>query len=388
MSAWRSDFPALQGEGAYLDSAATAHKPQCVIDTMGELLGPSYATISRGLYKASQDMTARYENARHVVAQFIKAEDDEIVFTRNATEALNIVAHGLKAKRVLITEMEHHANIVPWQMTGAQINVLPITSSGELNVGELDKFITKDTNVFSFTAASNVLGTVNDVHSIIKTARSINRDIIIVLDASQAAVHMPIDVKAWDCDFLVFTGHKLYGPTGVGVLFGKAARLTNLPPLLGGGDMVDTVTFEKTTYRDAPHKFEAGTPNFIEAIALGEAIHYMSKIGWAALHAHESKIRDFLFTTLANIDGVEIVGHAPERLALASFAVKRCHPQDLAMILDQMNIAVRVGHHCAMPLLQRLGHKSLVRASAGLYTNEADIAMLEEGLKKAGRMLT
>lgn len=388
MSKWRQDFPALQEDGyAYLDSAATAHKPQRVINLITELTGVSYATVSRGLYKSSQDMTMRYEDARHTLAAFVNAKNNEIVFARNATEGINVVAKGVSPKRVLITAAEHHANIVPWQLTGATIDVLPLLPSGKLDLSLLKDCIREDTDVFSFTALSNVLGIVNPVQDLVSAVRAIKSDIIIMVDASQAAVHIPIDVKAWDCDFMVFTGHKLYGPTGVGVLYGKEDRLNAMPPYNGGGDMIDVVTFEHSSFRDAPHRFEAGTPNFIEAIALAEAIKYMMEIGWDDLHAHEEKIKTALFEALSEVEGVDVVGEASDRIALASFSLAGCHPQDVAMVLDQMNIAVRVGHHCAMPLLQRLGHSSLIRASAALYTNEADVTRLKEGLIKARRIL-
>ena len=388
MSIWRTDFPALTN-GTYLDSAATAHKPQFVIDTVAELMGAEYATVSRGLYKASQDMTARYEAARGIIARFINASDDEVVFTKNATEGFNLLARTLvkEGNKVVITTMEHHANIVPWQLAKCSLGILPLTTQGELDLNAIENFITKDTKVFSFTAASNVLGTINPVDEIVKRARAINPQIIIIVDASQAVVHQPINVRDWDCDFLVFTGHKLYGPTGVGVLFGKAHHLEEMPPFLGGGDMVDVVTFENTTFRPAPHKFESGTPNFIEVIGLAEAITYLNNIGWNKIITHENDIKEELFAMLRRHNSVKIMGSSDNRLGLASFTIKGCHPQDVAMILDKMNVAVRVGHHCAMPLLQVLGESSLIRASTALYTNQDDITKLEEGLSKAERML-
>lgn len=395
MSAWRSDFPGLTH--AYLDSAATAHKPQTVIDKVAELMGSKYATVSRGVYKTSQDMTAAYERARATAARFVNATENEIVFTRNATESLNLVAQSwgrtnLGAKdRVLLTQMEHHANIVPWQILqkekGFAIDVVPVTPDGDLDLTQLDRLITQDTKLFSFTAASNVLGTVNPVKDIVAKARALNPNITICVDGSQAVVHGPVDVKDWDCDFLAFTGHKLYGPTGAGVLYGRASFLNAMPPFLGGGDMIETVSFSGTLFRDAPHKFEAGTPAFVETIGLAAAIDYIGKVGWDKIRAHEEAMARLLFDTLAGLEGVTVIGHPEKRLGIAPFILKNCHPNDAGMILDQMGVSVRVGHHCAMPLLECLGHKALIRASVALYTNEADIERLAEGIQKTQRML-
>lgn len=395
MSEWRNDFPGLTH--AYLDSAATAHKPKIVIDKMAALMGVKYATVSRGLYKTSQEMTAAYEAARGTIATFLNASDNEIVFTKNATESLNLVAQSWgrsnlrKGDRVLLTEMEHHANIVPWQILQKEkeivIDVLPITKDGDLDLSQIDKLITRSTKLFSFTTVSNVLGTVNPVKDIIAKARALNPGIVICIDASQAAPHGSIDVRDWDCDFLTFTGHKVYGPTGVGILYGKADLLNAMPPFLGGGDMIETVSFDGTTFRDAPHKFEAGTPAFIEAIGLAAAIDYLNDIGWDKIQAHEAKMAALLFKTLNALDGVTVIGNPVKRFGIASFVLDDCHPNDAAMIMDQMGVSVRVGHHCAMPLLQRLGHKALIRASCALYTNEADIECLAQSIQKTKRML-
>ncbi len=395
MSAWRGDFPGLHG--AYLDSAASAHKPQVVLDKLTQLSGSKYATVSRGLYKASQDMTSAYEHARARIASFINVSQDEIVFTRNATESLNLVAQCWGRKnlgpndRILLTAMEHHANIVPWQILqkekGFAIDVVPLTAQGDLDIHAMDALITKTTKLFSFTAASNVLGTINAVQGLIERAQAANPNIVTCVDASQAVVHGAIDARVWGCDFLAFTGHKLYGPTGIGILYGHAALLNDMPPYMGGGDMIDTVTFEESTYRSAPHRFEAGTPAFVEAIGLATAIDYIEGIGWDAIHIHEAALKAKLFDALKNVPGVFVVGEPNTRLGIAPFVVDGCHPADIAMILDEMGVAVRVGHMCAMPLLASLGHTSLIRASLGLYSNDSDIARLEEGLSKAQRML-
>lgn len=394
-SSWREDFPGITH--AYLDSAATAHKPQIVIDIMAELMGSKYATVSRGLYKTSQNMTTAYENARATVARFIGALDSEIVFTRNATESLNLVAQSwgrahLSAKdRILLTAMEHHANIVPWQILqkekGFAIDVLPVTENGELDLTQLESLIGKNTKLMSFSAASNVLGTINPVKEIVARAKALNPNIVVCVDGAQAVVHGPVDVKDWNCDFLVFTGHKLYGPTGIGVLYGKADLLADMPPFLGGGDMIETVAFNDTVFRSAPHKFEAGTPAFVEAIGLATAIGYVEKLGWDKVQAQEAKISTLLFETLNGLKGVTVIGKPQRRLGIAPFVLEKCHPNDAAMILDQMSVSVRVGHHCAMPLMECLGHAALIRASIALYTNEADIVRLAEGIQKTQRML-
>lgn len=396
MSKWRDNFPALNN--AYLDSAATAHKPRAVIDRVSDLLGYDYATVSRGVYKSSQDMTATYEAARLRVARFARARNaHEIVFTKNATESLNLVAqtwgrdHLTLGDRVLLTEMEHHANIVPWQLMQQDqrfaIDVLPITDSGDLDLEGLERLITSSTKLFSFTAVSNLLGTINPVREIVRMARTLNPDIVVCVDASQAAPHGFLDVAEWDCDFAVFTGHKVYGPTGIGVLYGREAILNGMRPFLGGGDMIEDVSFDRSIYRSAPHRFEAGTPPFVEAIGLATAIDYLDDIGWDAIVAYEEEMKTILFDTLRACDGVRVIGSPKNRIGIAPFLIDGCHPQDIAMIFDQMGVCVRVGHHCAMPLLRRLGHSALVRASIALYTNEADIAMLGAALSKAQRML-
>jgi len=400
ISPWRHDFDVFEDERfVYLDSAASAQKPKIVNATMFQLMNGKYANVSRGLYAASQNMTTAYEGSRAMIAQFMNANSNEIVFTRNATEGFNLLAQSWgganlsKSDRVLITAMEHHANIVPWQLLrdkiGFTLDVCPITDEGTLDLDALETLITKDTKIISFTAASNVFGTINPVKDIIKRARAMNPDIVVCVDASQAIVHGGVDVKDWDADFVIWTGHKLYGPTGIGILYGREELLNDMPPFMGGGDMIETVDFEGSTYKTAPHRFEAGTPAFIEVIGLASAVKYIQDIGIDKIRVHENELSMLLYKELNNLDFVTMMPSPQNaRLGIASFVMEGCHPQDVAMILDQMGICVRVGHHCAMPLMKVLGQEATIRASIGLYNNDSDIMHLIEGLTKAKRMLS
>lgn len=394
----RMDFPMLATDMhgrplAFLDSAASAQKPRVVIDVMDEIYAHSYANIHRGLYEISQNLTVRYEGVRTKVAKFIGAESEKtIVFTRNATEAINLVAQSwgrtyLQAgDAVLLTEMEHHANIVPWQLLrdqiGIEIKIIPVDSRGMLDLEAIEPLLTDNVKLLSLVQVSNALGTINPVDDIIAMVKHLRPYITVLVDGSQAVVHSAVDVQALKADFYVFTGHKLYGPTGIGVLYGRQDILAGMPPYQGGGDMIERVSFEKTTFKDAPFRFEAGTPPIVQAIGLGEAVDYIRDIGLDAIAAHESELLKYMIERLRDIPGLKILGDPAERAALVSFTMDCAHPSDIGMVLDQMGVAVRAGHHCCMPLMQRFGLDATVRASLGLYSNREDIDRLMAGLHK------
>ncbi|HPD83212.1 MAG TPA: SufS family cysteine desulfurase [Alphaproteobacteria bacterium] len=400
ISNYRNDFPILKKTNiAYLDSASSAQKPQCVIDSYKNLYENNYANIHRGLYKFSQETTQAYEVVRSKVATFINAKtENEIIFTRNTTEAINLVAqswgrsHLRAGDEIIITEMEHHANIVPWQLLetqiGVKVKVAPIHDDGTLDFGALVSLFSERTKFVSIVHASNALGTINPVAKVIKAVKNFNSDILTLVDGSQSIVHGSIDVQSIGCDFFAFTGHKIYGPNGVGVLYGRSKILKNMPPYQGGGDMVETVSFDKgTTFKPAPARFEAGTPAIAEVIALGTAIDYVSAVGMDNIAAHEARLLDIMMRELQAIEGLTFYGTAPDKVGVVSFTADWAHASDIAMILDQCGVAVRTGHHCCMPLMQRLGVDATVRASLGLYSNESDIQTLIKGLKKAKEML-
>lgn len=401
MSRWRKDFPIFSNSDiAYLDSASSAQKPQIVIDSYKELYETSYANIHRGLYQFSQSTTEAYELVRSKVAKFIRASSsDEIIFTRNTTEAINLVASSWGRKNIkrgdeiVISGMEHHANIVPWQILakkiGFKIKIIPVLDDGTLDFGAFMSLLSKQTKFIGLVHVSNALGTINDVELLIRDAKNFNPDIKILIDGSQSIVHGAVDVQAMGCDFFCFTGHKLYGPNGVGVLWGKLGILATMPPYQGGGDMIETVSFDKgPTFKKAPAKFEAGTPAIAEVIALGVAIDYMNAIGIDKIAAHEAKLLDYMTTQLKTIDGLTFYGSAPNKVGVVSFTADWGHASDIAMILDQCNVAVRTGHHCCMPLMERFGVDATVRASLGLYSNKSDVDALINGLNKAKRMLS
>lgn len=395
----REDFPVLRrtmnGQPlAYLDSAASAQKPQAVIDAMTAVMTTRYANVHRGLYEFSQDTTAAYERARKKVANFIgAASENEIVFTRNATEAINLVAAswgGASLKpgdEIILTEMEHHANIVPWQLlrdkTGISLKIVPVKDDGTLDVDGYKSLLSPRTSLVAFAHVSNVLGTVNPVREIIEIAKNYNSKIITLVDGSQGVVHNVVNMRDLGCDFYVFTGHKLYGPTGIGVLWGRAGILAKMRPYQGGGDMIERVTFDKTTYKEPPARFEAGTPAIVEVIGLGAAIDYIQDIGMATIAAHEKGLLSYAMKQLETVGGLRFFGTAPEKAGIVSFVAEWGHPSDIAMILDQCGVAVRAGHHCCMPLMERLGVDATIRASLGLYSNEDDVDALASALKKA-----
>ena len=391
----RADFPILSRELAggqplvYLDSANTSQKPQVVIDTMVDHLERHNANIARAMHQLGAESTQAFEAARDKVAAFLNAPSrDEVVFTKNASEALNLVARTFPlapGDRVVITEMEHHSNIVPWQLaterTGAELRWFGLTDDGQLDLSNIDELLTPETKVVALTWVSNMLGTINPVAEIARRAHEVGA--VVVLDASQAAPQLPIDVQAVDADFLAFTGHKVTGPTGIGVLWGRTELLDALPPFLGGGEMIATVSMAKSTWAPIPHKFEAGTPPIVEAVGLGAAVDYVTHIGLANIHAHEQAITGYLLQGLASVSGVKVLGplDPAARGGAVAFELDGVHPHDVAQLLDSRGIAVRAGHHCAKPAHQRFGVQSSTRVSSYLYTTPAEIDALIDGLE-------
>jgi cysteine desulfurase/selenocysteine lyase len=384
----KAGFPGLRNaDGSpwhYLDSAATAQKPQAVIDSVAKAIGADYATVHRGVYTRSAEMTLGYEAARRRVAQFVGGREDEIVFTRGATEAINLVAYSWPDKgRVLLSELEHHSNIVPWQLAGWQVDVCPITEDGRIDLDAAERLLTPEHKMVAFAHVSNVLGSVLDARRAADLAHSVGAKLL--LDGCQAVPRLPVDVAALDCDFYAFSGHKLYGPTGIGALWAKAEHLERMPPWQGGGAMIERVTFEKTTFAPPPQRFEAGTPAIVEAIGLGAACDYVARIGLDAIHAHEAKLVAQLREALRGMNDVRVFG--PEDSAgIVSFALDGIHPHDLGTILDEENVAIRAGHHCAQPLMERLGVPATARASFGLYSDEDDVAALLRGIERTKRI--
>ena len=392
-----ADFPGLStADGKpwhYLDTAATAQKPRAVIDAMARALGEDYATVHRGVYARSAEMTLAFEEARRKVARFIGGAESELVFTRGATEAINLVANtwgraNLKpGDRILLSQLEHHSNIVPWQMiaqvTGAAIDVCPLTHDHQIDLGAAEAMLTDAHKLVAFGHVSNVLGSVLDAPRAAAMAHKVGAKLL--LDGCQSAPHMPVDVKALDCDFYVFSAHKLYGPTGIGALWARAEILDAMPPWEGGGAMIDRVTFERTTYAPAPQRFEAGTPAIAEAIAFGAAADYVSGIGLAAMHSCEAELVKHLRRELTAMNDVRVFG--PEDSAgIVSFAIDGIHPHDLGTILDEANVAIRAGHHCAQPLMDYLGVPATARASVGLYSTEADVEALLKGIARTRKI--
>ena len=391
----REDFPILKQEVygkplVYLDSGASAQKPQVVIDTMREIQETCYANVHRGAYYFSQHLTERYEGVRETVARFLNAGSErEIVFTRNVTEAINLVAHSIGNRlsagdEVIITEMEHHANIVPWQLLrdriGITLKVVPVADDGSFRMDAYEAMLGPRTKLVAMTHISNVLGTVLPMKEVIRLAHRAGA--LVLVDGAQAAVHGKVDVRDLDADFYGFTGHKLYGPTAIGVLYGKAALLKDMPPFMGGGDMIRSVSFEETVYADPPHRFEAGTPPIVEAIGLGAAIDYVQAIGHEAIAAHEAGLLAYATERLQQIDGLKIYGTAKEKAAIVSFALDGIHPHDIGTIIDREGVAIRVGHHCAQPLMERFGLPATARASFGLYNTRAEVDALARALEK------
>jgi cysteine desulfurase/selenocysteine lyase len=390
----RGDFPILARRVfgkplVYLDNGASAQKPRQVIDTMRDVMENDYANVHRGVHFLSQRATDRYEAARDKVARFIGAEVREIVFTRNATEAINLVAASYgraffeRGDEVVVSEMEHHANIVPWQVLeterGIRLRVVPVDDAGILRMDVYASLLGPKTKLVALTHCSNVLGTVTPAEEIVRLAHA--RGVPVLLDGSQAVVHRKVDVKALDADFYVFTGHKLYGPSGIGVLYGKYDMLAKMPPYQGGGDMIRSVSFAGTTFKDPPERFEAGTPAIVEAIGLGAAVDYVASLGHDAIAAHEAMLLDAATRRLSAIPGLRIYGTAPEKAAIIAFTLEAAHAHDIGTIVDRAGVAVRTGHHCAQPLMERLGVPATARASFGLYNTLAEVDVLVDAVK-------
>ena len=396
VEAVRRDFPILSREIGgkplvYLDSAATSQKPQVVIDALVAYYSDINANVHRGVHTLSQEATDAYEGARSKVRQFINAaEDEEIIFTRGTTEGINLVAQTLGAQRaeqgseVIISNMEHHSNVVPWQILceqrGARLRVVPINEDGELLMDEYEKLLGPQTALVSIVHMSNALGTINPVKDIVAMAHS--HGVPVLLDGAQSAPHLPVDVRDLDCDFYAFSGHKLFGPTGIGVLYGKRELLESMPPYQGGGEQIKSVTFEKTIYNDLPYKFEAGTPHIAGVVGLGAAIDYVNGIGLERAAAYEHELLEYGTEQLQAIEGLRLIGTAREKASVLSFLLDNIHPHDIGTVLDTQGIAIRTGHHCAQPLMQRFQIPATARASLAFYNTKAEIDALVEGIHR------
>ncbi|MEH3100876.1 cysteine desulfurase [Sphingomonas adhaesiva] len=388
-----ADFPAIPAGWSYLDTAATSQKPQPVIDAIARGYDTTYATVHRGVYQRSADMTLAYEAARATTARFIGAQAGDIVFVRGATEAINLVAHSFAGHRlkpgdrILLSQLEHHSNIVPWQMvaerTGAAIDVVPLTPDHRIDLDAMAAMMTPAHRLVALAHVSNVLGSVLDVAKAVEIAHAAGAKILI--DGCQAVARLPVDVATLGCDFYVFSGHKLYGPTGIGVLWARAELLDAMPPYQGGGSMIDRVTFERTTYAPAPTRFEAGTPHIVGALGLAAAIDYVTGIGLERIHAHETALVAEARAALSRINSVRLFGPA-DSAGIVSFAVEGVHPHDIGTILDEHRVAIRAGHHCAQPLMDVLGVPATARASFGVYNGPDDVAALAAGMERVMRI--
>jgi cysteine desulfurase/selenocysteine lyase len=397
----RKQFPVLQrtvkGKPlVYLDNAATSQKPIVVIDAIADYYRQYNANIHRGIHSLAEEATAAYEATRDTVQQFIHAAHrEEIIFTRGVTESVNLVAYtwartNLKAgDEILISGMEHHSNIVPWQlvseMTGAVLKVIPVDDNGELEMDVFKTFLSEKTKLVSIVHASNSLGTINPVKDIIEAAHAVGA--IVFVDGAQSSVHLDIDVQALDCDFFAISSHKVYGPTGIGVLYGKKDLLEAMPPFMGGGEMIKEVRFEQSTWNELPYKFEAGTPNIADTVALKAALDFVTAIGKNKIRAHEDALLHSVTAKLEKIDGLRIIGKAAHKVSVASFVIEGIHPADIGVLLDNQGVAVRTGHHCTQPLMNRFGIPGTIRASFAMYNTEEEIDILIDGLNKAIRLL-
>lgn len=396
----RADFPILRERVhgrplAYLDNAATTQKPQAVIDAEVRYYAHDNANVHRGVHTLSQQATDAYEAARSTVQRFINANTvEEVIYVRGATEAINLVAQSYARPRlapgdeILISAMEHHSNIVPWQLaceqTGATLKVAPVTDAGELDMEAFGALLGRRTRLVAVTQLSNALGTIPPIERIIALAHAL--DVPVLVDGAQAVPHIGVDVRALDCDFYAFSGHKIFGPTGIGVLYGKAHLLSAMPPYQGGGDMIRSVSFDKTEYNDLPWKFEAGTPNIAGAIGLGAALDYVAAAGIDAIAAHEQDLLTYATQGASRIPGLRIIGTAPHKASILSFVLDGVHPHDIGTILDRRGVAIRAGHHCAMPLMQRFGIAGTARASFALYNTREEVDALIAGIEEVRRM--
>lgn len=396
----RADFPILSREVygkplVYLDNGATTQKPRQVVEAMVDEYYNVNANVHRGVHFLSQQATDLHEASREVVRAFIHARStNEIIFTRGTTESINLLAFSLgeamvrEGDEVVVSAMEHHSNIVPWQMMcerkGAQLRVIPMTDEGELQLDALEELLTERTRIVCCTQVSNVLGTVNPVKEMVRIAH--DKGIPVLVDGAQSVPHMQVDMQDLDCDFFAFSGHKVYGPTGVGVLYGKEAWLEKLPPYQGGGEMIKNVTFQKTTYNTLPYKFEAGTPDYVATHALATALNYVNGLGMENIEAHERELTRYALEQLQRIEGIRIMGRAQQRDAVISFLVGDIHHLDMGTLLDRLGIAVRTGHHCAEPLMRRLGIEGTVRASFALYNTKEEVDVLVDGIERIRKM--
>ena len=396
----RQDFPILQrvirGKPlVYLDNAATTQKPRPVLDALARYYAEGNANIHRGVYRLSEEATRAYDGARQRVQLFLNARTShEIIFTRSSTESINLVAQSFgrqtvgRGDEILITHMEHHSNIVPWQLlceqTQARLTVAPIDDRGQLRLDEFERMIGPRTKLVAVVHLSNSLGTVNPVAEIVKLAH--RQGVPVLIDGSQAAYHMPVDVQAMDCDFYVFTGHKVYGPTGIGVLYGRESLLEAMPPYQGGGDMIRSVTFDKTTYAGLPNKFEAGTPHIAGAIGLGAAIDYLTGVGFDRIAAHEQDLLAYGTALLSAVPGLRLIGTADHKASILSFVLKGAHPHDVGTIVDAEGVALRTGHHCTQPVMDRFGIPATARASVAMYNTRAELDVLARALDRVREM--
>lgn len=396
----RRDFPILERQVygrplVYLDNGATTQKPRQVVEAMTEEYYNVNANVHRGVHFLSQQATELHEAARETVRRFLNARStSEIIFTRGTTESINLVATTFgdaflnEGDEVIVSEMEHHSNIVSWQLVqarkGIRLRVIPITDEGELCLDEYERLFNERTRLVSVAHVSNVLGTVNPVRKIIETAHA--HGVPVLIDGAQSTPHFPVDVQALDCDFFAFSGHKIYGPTGVGVLYGKESWLDRLPPYMGGGEMIRNVSFERTTFNELPFKFEAGTPDYVATTGLAHALDYVSAIGMERIHAHEQELVRYAMEQMSAIPGLRFIGTPKEKDAVISFLVGEIHPLDMGTLLDRLGIAVRTGHHCAEPLMHRMGIESTVRASFGLYNTKTEVDTLVAGIERVSRM--
>ena len=387
----KSDFPIFNNSDLiYLDNASTTQKPQDVLDATYSMYTECNANVHRAMYEIGSKATEKFEQARTKVASFISAPSNrEIIFTSGTTESINILARTLcnnlkKGDDILISEMEHHANIVPWQMackrTGANLRYIPTNEKGDLDLAKAEKYFTSATKIISLTHVSNVLGTINPIPEIAKIAQSIGS--IFIVDGAQGVPHQSVNVQELGCDFYTFSGHKMLAPTGIGILWGKTAILEKMDPFMGGGEMIDTVTLQSSTWNDLPYKFEAGTPNFVQAVGLGAAIDYLLKIGLKNITEHEKKLTKYLLKKMSKIDNINIFGEPIDRSGVISFNIEGIHASDLAQFLNEYNIAIRVGHHCAQPLLKSLNESSVARLSIYVYNDESDIDKFCDALTK------
>lgn len=386
----KSEFPIFKNRKlTYLDSASTSQKPKVVLDAMKNVYENSNANVHRALYDLGSESTELYESSRELVAKFINANSSkEIVFTSGATASINLLAYSIGSQlkegdEILISHMEHHANIVPWQQlvkrTRAKLKYLPLTDKGEIDLSKSNELITAKTKIVSITHMSNVLGTINPIKKIAKLTKMVGA--IFIVDGAQSVSHMPVNVQDLECDFLAFSGHKMLGPTGVGVLWGKFELLNDLDPFLSGGEMIEKVTLEDSTWNEVPYKFEAGTPNYVQAIGLGAAVEFLSKIGMVNVHNYEKELTSYAIEKLQSIPNLNIHGSPKNRGSVISFNIENIHPQDLAQFLNEDNICIRVGHHCAQPLLETLNETSTARASFYIYNDFSDIDKLVDSIK-------